>query len=154
MSRHRHTPASQLQSCSFPHWHYRPGPPHQESPATLSPPPLGSSQSWPGSVQPADCAQPGVPFLYMDLHAMALSCHSGVGSSVTSSEKPSLSTSLKIAFQSLVASPVYLLPSSYYSLVISYLVPTVSLNACVTRAISYRPGTSHGPADFLRFRPR
>lgn len=47
---------------------------------------------------------------------LAPSCHSGVSSSVTSSEKPSLSTLPKIAFQSLsIASRSYFLPSSYQS---------------------------------------
>lgn len=69
---------------------------------------------------------------------LAPSCHSGVSSSVLSSEKPSLSTQPKIAFQSLaIASLFCLLPSSDSSLVISCPVTIVSLISCIMQAISY-----------------
>lgn len=78
---------------------------------------------------------------------LAPSCHSGVSSSVTSSEKPSLSTQPKIAFQSLsIASLFYLLPSSYSSLVISCSVTIVSLLSRIIRAINYMPQTYQVPA--------
>ena len=80
---------------------------------------------------------------------LASSCHSGVSSSVTSSEKPSLSTQPKIAFQSLsIASLFCFLPSSYSSLIILCLVTIISLISCIIRAINYMAQTYRVPARF------